>query len=181
MLPNLGNKKSEEFIHSVDFFLRYIPILIFLVVPFYPFIFSIWLGDQYTSTIHDLAKIFSLVAILSGTSHILVTKFEANQISKLNFKIEIILLPIFLIILLYLCARSYSLIYISTLILSKELIFIFLRIYFLKLEKKKIRFFYLNLIMFTLLLILSFINMDLYYVTLVLIIFYTYIDVKLYN
>ena len=63
LLPNLGNKKSEEFIHSVDFFLRYIPILIFLVVPFYPFIFSIWLGDQYTSTIHDLAKIFSLVAI----------------------------------------------------------------------------------------------------------------------
>ena len=80
----------------------------------------------------DLTKIFSLIAILSSTSHILITRFEAEQLSKKNFKLEIIILPIFVILILIFFYYFKSIIFISLIILIKELILNFLRIVYLK-------------------------------------------------
>lgn len=180
LLPNLSRNKSEQFIYSLEFFLKYLPIIIFLLFPFYPYILKLWLSDQYSTLIHDLTKIFSLIAIYSCTSHILITKFESDQLSNLNFRIEIIFLPFFFISLIFLCYNSYSLILISVLILLKEIIFIFCRLYLLK-PKTNIKILYLNLVIFPILLILSFTNMNLFYLLLVLIIFYTFVNAKFYN
>ena len=180
LLPNLSENKNEQFIYSLELFLKYIPIFIFLLFPIYPIILKLWLSNQYSLLIHDLTKIFSLIAIFSCTSHILVTKFESAQLSNLNFRIEIIFLPFFFITLIYLCVNSFSLILIATLILLKEIVFIFCRLYLLK-PKTNITILYLNLIIFPILLILSFNNMDLFYLLLALIIFYTFVNVKFYN
>ena len=180
LLTNLSNNKNYQFIYSLDFFLKYLPIAIFLLFPLYPSILKFWLNDQYSPLIHDLTKIFSLIAIFSCTSHILVTKFESDQLSNLNFRIEIIFLPLFFSTLIFLCVKSHSLILISTLILFKEILFIFCRLYLLKLKKNN-TILYFNLIIFPFLLILSFVNMGLFYLLLGLTIFYTFINVKFYN
>ncbi len=180
LLPNLSRNKNDQFIYSLELFLKYIPIFIFLLFPLYPYILKLWLNEQYTLLIHDLTKIFSLIAIFSCTSHILITKFESAQLSNLNFRIEIIFLPFFFISLFYLCINSYSLILISNLILLKEIIFIFFRLYLLK-PKTNVTVLYLNLFVFPFLLILSFINMSLFYLLLGLIIFYTFTNVKFNN
>ena len=110
LLPNISNKnKNVEFFYSIDIFLKYIPLIIFLLFPFYPNLLKFWLGNEYSILIHDLTKIFSLIAIFSCISHILLTKFEADQLSYLNFRIEIIFLPFFLIALIYMTYTNYSL------------------------------------------------------------------------
>ena len=83
LLPNMSNKNQQyEFFYSLEVFIKYIPILIFILFPFYPIILSIWLGNQYSVEIYELTKIFSLIAIYSCISHILITKFEADQNSN---------------------------------------------------------------------------------------------------
>ena len=179
LLPNLENKKKiNDFLYSLELFLKYIPIFIFILFPLYPYVLNFWLGNQYSILIHDLTKIFSLVAIFSCISHILITKYEADQISKLNFKIEIKFLPFFFAILLFLTINSYSLLFISTLILIKELVLIIFRLYLLKIDTKKIKVYFIYLLIFPLLLIFSFINMKLFYFLLISIIFFTLKNVK---
>ena len=181
LLPNMSNKKNDQFIYSLNLFLKYIPLCIFLLFPIYPIILKFWLNNEYSILIHDLAKIFSLIAIFSCTSHILITKYESDQISNINFKIEFIFLPFFFSFLIYLCVNSYSLIFISSLILIKEAIFIFFRLYFLRLKTKNVLSYYLNLIVFPILLVLSFNNMNLFYILLILLIIYTLGNVKFNN
>ncbi len=96
LLPNMNNKKKlDEFLYSLNIFIKYIPILIFLLFPLYPIILEFWLGREYSLLILNLTKIFSLVAIYSSISHILITKYESDQKSKKNFRIELSLLPFF--------------------------------------------------------------------------------------
>ena len=79
LLPNLYNNKNDQFIYTLEIFLKFIPILIFLLFPAYPLILEFWLNEEYSYLIHDLTKIFSLVAVFSCSSHILVTKYESEQ------------------------------------------------------------------------------------------------------
>ena len=181
LLPNLKNKNSDQFIFSINLFLKYIPLIIFLLFPIYPIILKFWLGNEYSTLIHDLTKIFSLIAIFSCSSHILITKYESIQSSKTNFKIEFIFLPFFCVLLFYLCIYSYSIIFISSLVLLKEIILNFCRLYFLKLKATYVYNLYLNLIFFPILLILSFNNMIIFYLFLFSIIFYTFSNVKFNN
>ena len=181
LLPNLYNNKNDQFIYTLEIFLKFIPILIFLLFPAYPLILEFWLNEEYSYLIHDLTKIFSLVAVFSCSSHILVTKYESEQKSNINFKIEFIFLPIFFSLLIYLCSNGYSLITISSLVLVKEIIFNFLRLFFLNLKIKEVVIFYINLTIFPILLIISFVNMNLFYLLLAIIIFYTIYHVKFNN
>ena len=50
LLPNLLKNKNYQFIYSLEFFLKYLPIIIFLLFPFYPYILKLWLNDQYSPT-----------------------------------------------------------------------------------------------------------------------------------
>ncbi len=117
LLPYLSSgKKNLDFNQSINIFLSYIPLIIFSLFPFYEMFLQLWLGSNYDPRILNLTKIFSLVAIFSSNSHILITRFEADQTSKKNFYYELIILPFFLFFLFFFVNSYKSLLYISYLI-----------------------------------------------------------------
>ena len=59
------------------------------------FFLNLWLNDQYNQKILTLTKIFSLCAIFSCSSHLLITKFEASKTLNKNLKIEFLIMPFF--------------------------------------------------------------------------------------
>ena len=118
-----------------------------------------------------LTKIFSLVAIFSSNSHILITKFEADQTSKKNFYYELIILPFFLFLLFFFVNSYKSLLYISYLILVKETILLLLRLTNLKDKITFLKKYYLNILSFLILLILSSLNYLYFYILIIMILF----------
>ncbi len=165
LLPTLAKKEknNSDFSLTIKIFLKIIPILIFLIFPFYPFLLNFWLGNEFNKDILDLTKIFSLCIIFACASHILVTKFEASKTLKKNLKIEFLLMPFFLMTLYFLITNAYSLAHIATAILCKELILLFLRLSLLKKEIKQIYIYYVYSIIFVLMLFLSFVSPNLFY------------------
>ena len=149
LLTKLSRKKNDNeiFNFSLKLFLKIIPIFIFILFPFYEFILKFWLGGQYDQQILLLAKVFSICAIFSCTSHLLITKFEASKSLKKNLKIELSFIPFFLILLYFLTSSRYSLIAISFLILFKEVILLILRLTFLKKVIKDLNFFYICILL----------------------------------
>ncbi len=170
LLPDLSKKKinNNDFEFSLNLFLTIIPIFIFILFPFYSSILEIWLRNSYNEEILILTKIFSLSVIFSCSSHILITKFEASKTLKKNLKIEFILMPIFLFSLFYLIQMKYSLIMISFLILAKEYILFILRLNYLNNYLKKFKTYFLYSLILISLLLLSFLNMKLFFVFLVI-------------
>jgi len=165
LLTILSKKKrtSENFNQTIKFFLNFSPALIFLIFPLYEILLNFWLGTEFNKNILYLSKIFSLSGIFSCTSHILITKFEASQTLKRNLKFEFVLMPIFLLILYLSISGNYSLVYIASIILVKETILLFTRLNFFKKEIKNIINYYLYSIFFILMLYLSFVNQNLFY------------------
>ena len=165
LLPYLSkkniNKNNLNF--SLNIFLIYIPLSIFVIFPFYKFLLSLWLGDQLNSNIIILTKIFSISVIFSCASHILVTKFEANKILNLNLKIELLILPIFLIILLFFINQGYSLIVVSLVILCKEFILLIIRLFLLKNSYNDLNKFFLLSTSYLIILLSSFYNIYVFY------------------
>ena len=179
LLPNIHKKKKlDEFSYSLKIFVKYIPILLFVLFPLYPIILNFWLGDEYSLLILNLTKIFTLIAVYSCISHILITKYEADQNSKKNFRIELSLLPLFLLILGYLFIKFDSLLFISILILVKEIFLVLLRLYFLSSKLIKIKQYLIYILIYPILLILSFLNMNFFYLILAILIIKTFKDVK---
>ena len=168
LLPNLSKKKIDNlsFNFSLKIFIKFIPIVIFLMIPIYPILLKFWLGASYNDTILNLTKIFSLSVIYSCASHILITKFEATKTLNRNLKIEFFLMPFFLITLYFLTSENFSLLLIGTLILTKELILLFLRLKLLNLKIQRNNSLYLYPIYFLIMLLLSFYNYYLYYLML---------------
>ena len=140
LLPNLSLKKidTKDFNLSLNIFIKIIPTFIFLIIPLYPLILKLWLGNSYDAYINDLTKIFTLSVIFSCASHILITEFEASKSLSRNLKIEFILMPFFLLTLFNLINLQYSLVQISLLILLKEVLLLFARLYLLKSKIKNI-------------------------------------------
>ena len=62
LLPNLSKKRidNQSFDFSLKIFIKFIPIIIFLIIPIYPMLLKFWLGASYNETILNLTKIFSL-------------------------------------------------------------------------------------------------------------------------
>ena len=157
LLPFLSRKnhKNKDFNTSLTIFIKIFPIFIFILFPFYSTLLKLWLGEQYNQEILVLTKIFSLSIIFACASHILITKFEASQTLKENLKFESFLLPFFLVTIFLLISNSFSLVIISLVIFSKELILLFLRINFLKKEITNVRTYYYYLAIFNLILFFS--------------------------
>ena len=172
LLPNLAKKKIDKknFNISLKFFIKFIPVIIFLIFPFYPQILEFWLQNSYSETIHNLTKIFSVSVIFTCASHILITKFEASKTLYLNLKIEFLLIPIFLIALFFFTSKNYTLLQISLLILSKELVLFILRLYLLKSEIKNVEHYFGYSLYFLFMLYFSFYSQILYYILQVLLI-----------
>ena len=172
LLPYLSSgKKNLDFNQSINIFLSYVPLIIFLLFPFFETFLQLWLGSNYNSHILILTKIFSLVAIFSSNSHILITKFEADQTSKKNFYYELIILPFFLFLLFFFVNSYKSLLYISYLILVKETILLLLRLINLKNKITFLKKYYLNILSFLILLILSSLNYLYFYILIIMILF----------
>ena len=81
LLPFLSRKnfKNNDFNESLKIFLKILPVIIFVIFPFYSVLLKLWLGDQFNQEILYLTKIFSLSVIFACSSHILITKFETTQ------------------------------------------------------------------------------------------------------
>lgn len=144
LLPNLSRKKNniQSFNYTLEIFLKIIPILILLIFPFIEMLLKIWLKDNYNETILILTKVFSICAIFSCASHLLVTKFEASKTLYRNLKIEFFVMPLFLFFLFYLTSNNFSLTHISILILLKEYLLLFFRLSLLKNEIKNLKYYY---------------------------------------
>ena len=170
LLANLArNNDNSEFNFSLKIFLKILPIIIFFLFPFYEYLLNIWLGNQYNQKILILTKIFSLTAIFSCASHLLITKFEASKTLNQNLKIEFMIMPFFLILLYSLTSNKFSLFEISLLILAKEIILLILRLNILKKKIKNVIDYYLHIIFFLLIFYLSINYENLFLVFLILI------------
>jgi O-antigen/teichoic acid export membrane protein len=157
LLPFLSRKnhKNKDFNTSLTIFIKIFPIFIFLLFPFYSVLLKLWLGEQYNQEILILTKIFSLSIIFGCASHILITKFEANQTLRENLKFESFLLPFFLLAIFLLILNSFSLIIISLVIFFKELVLLILRINFFKKNIINVSTYYFYLLIFNLVLFFS--------------------------
>ena len=166
LLPFLSRKnfKNNDFNESLNIFLKILPVIIFLIFPFYSTLLKLWLGNQFNQEMLYLTKIFSLSVIFACSSHILITKFEANQILRKNLKFELFLLPFFLAIIIILIFNSFSLIIISLAILVKEFILLLLRINFLKKEIVSVKKYYYYLMAFILMLFFSIYNQTIFFI-----------------
>ena len=173
LMPFLSaGKNKNDYNQTLKIFYCYIPILIFILLPFYSFILNFWLGSEsFESQILSLTKIFSVIAILSSTSHILITRFEAEQLSKINFKLEITFLPLFIILIGIVFIFFQSLFFISLVILFKELMLNILRIFYLRKKLKKIKIYVVNIFLFVFLLVFSFLNLNIYLMLLLILIY----------
>ena len=169
LLTNLSSNRHDNTVlnYTLKIFLQTIPIFIFFLFPFYEFFLNFWLSDQYNQKILLLTKIFSLCAIFSCTSHILITKFEASKTLNKNLKIEFILMPFFLISLYIFTSSKFSLIEISFLILLKEVILLFLRLNLLRKIVKNLFFYYIYILVLLFTLFLSINFESLFYIFLV--------------
>ena len=106
LLPNLSrNRSAKELNISLEIMMKFFPIILFFLMPFYELLLKFWLGSTFNVNILNLTKIFSISVILSCASHILITEFEASKTLKKNLKIEIILMPFFLFFLFFLISK----------------------------------------------------------------------------
>ena len=185
LLPEIafGNQKEKiNFNQSINFYTLIVPILLLLTFPVLEKFLSIWLRDQFSSQILDLTKIFIIIAWLAGISHILITYFEGKEKIKYNTLLELYLVIPFLIILLIKLFKFKNLIYISFILLAKEIVLLLFRSQ--KIAKKINNIFavYTIIIIVTTNLIISLIN-DKYFIYsyIILFIFCTFIFFREYN
>ena len=176
LLTKLSEKKNnnEVLIFSLKIFLKILPIFIFILFNMYEQILSLWLTDQYNQNILILTKVFSVCAILSCASHLLITKFEASKSLKQNSKIEFCFFPLFFISLYFLTSNEYSLFKISILILVKEIILISFRLYLLRQIIKNLSFFYFYIFLILAVLFISISFQNLFLITIITLIIINY-------
>ncbi len=150
LLPNLSKKNQDivSFNFTLKIFLIIIPIIIFFTFPLFDFFLDYWLKNNYNKEILILTKVFSLCSIFACASHLLITKFEATKTLNKNLRIEILLIPVFLIYLYYLTSNSFSLIYVGILILFKEWILLIIRLNLLRKNINNLKLYYLFSILF---------------------------------
>ena len=172
LLTNLSRKYNDDIVfnYTIKIFLLVIPTLIFLLFPVYEFCLNLWLNDQYNQKILLLTKMFSLSAIFSCASHILITKFEASKTLSRNLKIEFLFLPIFIFSLYFFTSNKFSLLEISYFILLKEVTLLILRLNLLKKIIKNLNIYYIYILFFLFTLFLSINYENLLYLFLILMI-----------
>ena len=130
MLPDISNSKKNNkgnFVQSLYFYTISVALILLIIFPFLDEFLLIWLKDQFSKQILDKNKIFLIITWLSGISHILITYFEGKKKIKFNTLIELYLLFPFLISVAIVVLNFKNLIYISTVLLIKEIILLILR------------------------------------------------------
>ena len=114
-------------------YLFYISFSIFLILfeTLFDDLLFWWLKTSFNDDLYNLFNIFLALTFIACQSNIIISLYEANEITKKNSIFEsIIILPF--IILLFKLINLNSVILICYLILAKELILLIIRSYFVK-------------------------------------------------
>ena len=128
LLPEISEGKGKSnFNYSLNIYTILIPVFLLMLFPFLEYFLKIWLGNQYTSQILDLTKIFLIISWISGISHILIVFFEGKKKVKFNSILEVYLILPFVIFLTLIIFKFKNLIFIAFVLLAKEIILIFFR------------------------------------------------------
>ena len=183
LLQNLSVKKNQNtnLITSIFLFFYLMPIIIFLAFPLFNKFLIFWLDNNYEFEIFNLFKIFVIYAVFSSTSHLVTSKFEANFKIKNNFKIELICLIPFAILIFIATKNNFSLLNISIIMLIKEVLLLSLRLRFFRRELRSIqkKYFY-NLFLIIIILYSSFFNYVIFY-SIILIIYLPFLINEFYK
>jgi len=182
LLPEISNSKNsdkEKFTHSLQFYTISIALFLLMVFPFLDEFLILWLKDEFTKQILNLTKIFLIIAWISGISHILITYFEGKKKIKFNTLIELYLLFPFLISLVFVVLNFGNLIFISSVLLIKEIILLILRTQKIKNKIENLISIYFIMILVILNLIIN-LNYEAYFIYsfLILLIFSAYLILK---
>jgi O-antigen/teichoic acid export membrane protein len=137
LLPDIAKNESNKLLnHSLNFFIFFTFISIFFLFNHYDWVLKLWLKNNFIYEITLLAKIFSISYLFASISHLLATELEAKNNAKKNLKIQVILLPFFIITLLtlffFLNKHSSLIFFIAIIIFVKEFIFLTARFFILK-------------------------------------------------
>lgn len=145
LLPDMSESKSYDlFNYSLNFFIFFISPIIIFSFDYYDWVIKLWLGNNSTNVITELAKIFAISFLFASISHLLVTNLEAKNNVNKNLKIEFLSFPFFIITLLVILStfknKEMLLIYVAFLILIKEFFFLIIRFLFIKKEVNNFNF-----------------------------------------
>ena len=147
LLPEISNSNEKTiFNHSLNTFSFIIPFFLLIAFFFLDKLLIFWLQNQYSETILELTKIFLIISWISGISHILITFFEGKKKLKFNTILEIYFLFPFLLVLFYVLIQYENLIYVSFILLLKEMILLIFRTNKIKKNIYKLQLIYLNII-----------------------------------
>ena len=128
LLPDISRgNENKNFNYSISFYVFVIPLILLSFYPIIDELLSIWLKNQNSDEILNLTRIFLIIAWLSGISHILIAYFEGKKNIRFNTLLEIKFIAPFLIILLLVLINYKNLVFISFILLLKELVLFYLR------------------------------------------------------
>ena len=146
MLPKLASQKSnlnKNKVLNLHLFLFYIPFSIFITIfdIYFDDLLMWWLNESFNLNFYNLFNIFLVLTFIACQSHIIISLYEANEITKKNSMFESIIILPFIFLLFFLISKD-SILLVCYLILAKEILLFLIRIIYIR---KNIIFFNLYL------------------------------------
>lgn len=171
LLPEIAHGKEKlNFNNAILIYTFLIPVILLFIFPILDELLILWLSDQYSDNILNLTKVFLIVSWISGISHILITYYEAKKRLKFNTLLELYFIIPFLMLLLFIVFRFENLIFISYVLLIKEIFLLFFRTYKIKEKIHSLWIIYLNVIIILMNLLVSIYFKNLYFYSFILLI-----------
>ena len=170
---NKGNIRQKKiFSANLYFFFYLMGFTLIFFLPFYKTILEWWLKESYNEYFLDIFKIFLLLTFLGSCSNIIISLYEANSLEKKNTILETFTIIPFILGLL-LCAYLENLFYFAFILLSKEFMLLIIRIIFMKIFILNYKTLILQIILFCLIFICSFLkyfNLSIFFVIFILLV-----------
>ncbi len=146
MLPKLASQKTnfnKNKVLNLNLFLFYIPFSIFITIfdIYFDDLLKWWLNESFNLSFFNLFNIFLALTFIACQSHIIISFYEANEITKKNSIFESIIILPFIFLLFFFISKN-SILLICYLILAKEILLFLIRIFYIR---KNIIFFNLYL------------------------------------
>ena len=156
LLPEISEgKERSNFNYSLNLYSFIVPFFLLMLFPFLENLLKIWLNNQYSNEILNLTKIFLITAWISGISHILISFFEGKKKIKFNSILEIYLIIPFILVLTLTLFQLKNLVFISFVLLAKEIVLILFRVNNIKYVIDNIMIIYVNIFLVVLTMLIS--------------------------
>ena len=156
LLPEISEgKERSNFNYSLNLYSFIVPFFLLMLFPFLENLLKIWLNNQYSNEILNLTKIFLITAWISGISHILISFFEGKKKIKFNSILEIYLIIPFILVLTLILFQFKNLVFISFVLLAKEIVLILFRVNNIKYVIDNIMIIYVNIFLVVLTMLIS--------------------------